>query len=71
MESFLRERFSEFGDYEDAISTSHAFLHHSAITPALNIGLLDPMHVVERVTSYAARSHKVPHSIPWRASCAR
>ena len=60
LEVFLRERFAEFGAYEDAISTRHAFLHHGALTPALNIGLLDPGKVLERALSHAARSGEVP-----------
>ena len=60
LEVFLRERFPEFGAYENAISVSHQFLHHGVLTPALNIGLLDPRKVVERALSYAARSKKVP-----------
>jgi len=60
LETFLRDRFAEFGAYEDAISVKHAFLHHGALTPMLNIGLLDPQKVTERALSYAARSGKVP-----------
>lgn len=60
LETFLRERFADFGAYEDAISTAHAFLHHGALTPMLNIGLLDPAKVVERALSHAKRSGKVP-----------
>ncbi len=60
LEIFLRERFAEFGAYEDAISVRHAFLHHGVLTPMLNIGLLDPRRVVERALSYAARSGRVP-----------
>ena len=56
---FLEDRFSSFGDYEDAISTRHAFLFHSAITPMLNIGMLDPQQVVDRALSHALR-HQVP-----------
>lgn len=49
LERFLDERLEDFGQYEDAISTEHATLYHSAITPMLNIGLLDPGEVVRRV----------------------
>ena len=56
---FLDERFHSFGEYEDAISTQHAYLFHSAITPMLNIGLLDPQEVVDRALSHALR-HQVP-----------
>lgn len=49
LDRFIDERLELFGLYEDAISTEHATLYHSAITPMLNIGLLDPMDVVRRV----------------------
>ena len=47
-ELFLSERFSQFGPFEDAVSAEHPFLFHSVMTPALNIGLLSPVDVVER-----------------------
>ncbi len=53
LERFIAERLTHFGPYEDAISVHHAFIHHSAITPALNVGLLDPAHVVQRVLDQA------------------
>ncbi len=49
LDRFIDERLEHFGLYEDAISTEHATIYHSAITPMLNIGLLDPMDVVRRV----------------------
>jgi len=60
LDDFLELRFEGFGTYEDAISTRHAFIHHSALTPALNIGLLEPAAVVRRALHHAARSGKVP-----------
>lgn len=57
---FLDERFAEFGVYEDAVSVRHPFLHHSAISPMLNIGLLDPTDVVARVMERAQRPPAVP-----------
>ncbi len=57
LERFLDERLENFGIYEDTISTAHATLYHSAITPALNIGLLDPQDVIDRVM---ARAGSVP-----------
>lgn len=59
LDQFIDERLAGFGPYEDAISTRHPFLHHSALTPALNIGLLDPGGVVARVMAHAARN-RVP-----------
>lgn len=57
LDQFIDERLENFGLYEDAISTGHATLYHSAITPVLNIGLLDPQDVIGRVT---ARSGSIP-----------
>lgn len=51
-EAFLKKRFSNFGDYQDAITDRDPFVFHSVITPMLNIGLLDPQWVVDRVVVY-------------------
>jgi deoxyribodipyrimidine photolyase-related protein len=47
-ESFLEERFEQFGPYEDSLSQRERFLFHSVLTPVLNIGLITPAEVVER-----------------------
>lgn len=57
LDHFIDARLADFGLYEDAISTEHATLYHSAITPALNIGLLDPRDVIDRMM---AKSKDVP-----------
>ena len=54
LDQFIDERLANFGLYEDAISTQHAFVYHSAITPMLNIGLLDPQDVIDRVLQKAS-----------------
>ena len=51
--SFLEQRFALFGPYEDAMVADQAFLFHSVLSPLINIGLLDPAHVVERALAYA------------------
>ncbi|MBD8607060.1 cryptochrome/photolyase family protein [Aeromicrobium sp. CFBP 8757] len=48
-EQFVAERLPQFGPYEDAISRHHPFVFHSVMTPGLNIGLLSPSDVVDRV----------------------
>jgi deoxyribodipyrimidine photolyase-related protein len=60
LDRFLDERFADFGIYEDAISVKHPFLHHSAISPMLNIGLLDPTDVVMRVVARSRSQPAVP-----------
>jgi deoxyribodipyrimidine photolyase-related protein len=44
---FLKERFKEFGPYEDAIAKEESFLFHSVLSPLLNVGLLTPHEVLE------------------------
>ncbi len=52
-ELFLKERFKDFGPYEDAIISNAHVLFHSTISPYLNNGLLDPVYVVRRAIEYA------------------
>jgi deoxyribodipyrimidine photolyase-related protein len=46
--NFLEVRFADFGVYEDAIVSAETVLHHSVLSPLLNIGLLSPQQVVDR-----------------------
>ncbi len=56
---FLEKRFSEFGSYEDAIVAEENILHHSVLTPMLNVGLTTPQYIVERTLSFSEK-HKIP-----------
>jgi deoxyribodipyrimidine photolyase-related protein len=58
-ETFLAERFADFGPYEDAIDTTHTRLYHSLLSPLLNIGLLTPRYIVDTTLAYATK-HQVP-----------
>lgn len=57
LEDFLKNRLHSFGPYQDAIHPQQAFLFHSVLSPALNIGLLQPDYVLERVLEYAFARH--------------
>ncbi|KQR03209.1 deoxyribodipyrimidine photolyase [Arthrobacter sp. Leaf141] len=56
LQEFITERLADFGPYEDAISREHPFINHALLTPALNIGLLDPREVVQAVLDGADQS---------------
>lgn len=56
---FCSDRLALFGPYEDAIAAEETFLFHSAITPMLNIGLLDPRVVLEKVLAHGAEHPEV------------
>jgi deoxyribodipyrimidine photolyase-related protein len=45
-QDFLKHRLPSFGDYEDAMSSTHAVLFHSQLSPLMNIGLLEPLHMI-------------------------
>lgn len=58
LKDFLKNRFENFGPYEDALSPNSDFVFHSALTPYLNTGLLTPDEVIDQALSYA-RDHNV------------
>ena len=54
---FLKHRIDDFGLYEDAIDGTAPWVYHSALSPALNTGLLSPQQVVDAAL---ARHEKTP-----------
>ncbi len=46
---FITNRLPGFGDWQDAMRVDAPFLFHAMISPALNIGLLDPLAVCQAV----------------------
>lgn len=59
LDAFLRERFKQFGPYEDAITTRGVRLFHSTLSPLMNVGLLTPAQVLDGALDYAD-AHNVP-----------
>lgn len=51
MDDFFTTRFRDFGPYEDAIVSNETFLHHSVLSPLINIGLLSPQEVIDKALS--------------------
>ena len=54
---FLKNRFNEFGIYEDAIVKGENFLNHSLLSPLINVGLLNPTEVIEQAIDFAKRNN--------------
>ena len=54
LDNFLKNRFAEFGSFEDAIVEAESILHHSILTPMLNIGLISPHYVLDKTLAFAA-----------------
>ena len=49
LDHFISKKFNLFGDYEDAVDTNNNFLFHSALSPLMNLGLLTPEIIIERI----------------------
>ncbi|GAA0530709.1 cryptochrome/photolyase family protein [Halorubrum ejinorense] len=56
LDRFVREGLPAFGRYQDAMVGGEPFLSHSLLSPAINLGLLDPREPVRAVErAYAER----------------
>jgi len=49
LDHFATHLLAGFGDYQDAMLQDDKFLHHSLLSPYLNIGLLNPVEICQRV----------------------
>lgn len=59
LDQFFKERFNDFGIYEDAIVAENSILNHSVLTPMLNVGLISPKEIIDACLLYA-KENKVP-----------
>lgn len=59
LDHFIADMLPSFGDWQDAMSWQRPFLWHSLISPALNIGLLDPLDICRRAEA-AWREGRAP-----------
>jgi deoxyribodipyrimidine photolyase-related protein len=53
LDDFIAERLEQFGPYEDAMTTRSASVFHSLLSPLINIGLLTPQDVIDKVLEHA------------------
>ena len=53
LDNFFEIKFSNFGNYEDAIRSENNFLFHSAISPILNMGLITPDEVIKKALEFS------------------
>ena len=57
LQDFFKNRFHEFGTYEDAIVSQERFLNHSVLTPMLNVGLITPQEIIQKSLAFAKREN--------------
>ncbi len=56
---FIQHRLSDFGTYQDAMITGEQTMWHALISPYLNIGLLQPLEVIQAAEA-AYKEHQLP-----------
>ena len=49
LNDFIKNRLGMFGPYEDAMAQEESFLYHSVLSMYLNIGLLEPKQIINKV----------------------
>jgi deoxyribodipyrimidine photolyase-related protein len=59
LECFIHTRLARFGTYQDAMVTGEETMWHSLISPYLNIGLLQPLEVIQAAET-AYQQEKLP-----------
>lgn len=63
LSAFLKDRFRNFGIYEDAMVSAVPVLYHSMLSAMINIGLLTPREVIDEAISYASMNEIPLNSI--------
>jgi len=59
VDAFINKKITNFGDYEDAVRKNDPFLFHSILSPYLNIGLITPKEIIEKILN-ANSQKKIP-----------
>lgn len=59
----LEVKFEKFGIYEDAILQKNTFMFHGAISPSLNMGLITPNDIIDKVLAYTEQNHVPLNSV--------
>ncbi|NBV84118.1 cryptochrome/photolyase family protein [bacterium] len=49
LDQFVLDRFNQFGPYEDAMPSHSTFGFHSVLTPMLNLGIITPQDIINRI----------------------
>lgn len=51
LDAFINKKLSNFGNYEDFISTNDTFVNHSLLSAPLNMGLITPLDVLKKMNA--------------------
>ena len=57
LEHFITHKFKLFGNYQDYIDVNNPYMYHSMLSTLLNIGLLNPLDIINKI-------EKVKNKVP-------
>ena len=57
LKNFIKYKFINFGPYQDFIKKGESFMFHSVLSSSINIGLINPIDIIETIKKY---EDKVP-----------
>ena len=57
LKDFIQKRFEKFGPFQDFVKQGEDFMFHSCLSTSINIGLLNPLEIIEEIK-------KVKSSVP-------
>jgi deoxyribodipyrimidine photolyase-related protein len=49
---FIKNKLNNFGNYQDAIDKDNNYLFHSLLSSSINIGLLNPIEIIQEILKY-------------------
>lgn len=49
LKHFIKHKLKDFGPYQDSIVPGESYLYHSVLSPCINIGLLNPLEIIEQL----------------------
>lgn len=52
LKNFVKDKFENFGKYQDFIDKDNLYLFHSLLSSSINIGLLQPLQIIEFIRPY-------------------
>ena len=57
LKDFIKNKFSDFGPYQDFIRNGESYMFHSVLSSSINIGLINPIDIIKEI-------EKVKNKIP-------
>lgn len=61
LDNFIKNKLKDFGNYQDYIDKNNQYLFHSILSSSINIGLIQPIDIIEKILKYnKSNKNKIP-----------